>query len=215
MNLGDFKDQLKSAIKRGDSYDDRLDGFIRRAARWIEQNYTLQYMRRRFRLVSVVGDDTIDLPPNVPIKSIEYLRFDGTDGTRYEMTKGDLSDGNIEWTQADRYSSWPSNRDIMPSHFYLDGVRALVFNRSFTEVLNGQGIMAQYSDFPRKDNQTHWLLQNAEGLMLRQALLEFLVDARDDRGAQAVMLKRQEDIQVLLNADYELRHTGQDLSLGG
>lgn len=213
MNLGDFKDQLRAAIKRGDSYDDRLDGFVRRAARWIEQNHTLQYMRRRFRVKSVAGDEVVDLPPNVPIKSIEYLRFEGSDGSRYEMQKGDLSDATIEWVQSDRYSAWPSNRAIMPSHFYLDGVVSLIFNRPFAEVLDGVGTMAQYSDFPRQNNQTHWLLQNAEGLMLRQSLLEFMVDARDDRGAQAVIMKRQEDIQALMNADHELRYTGQDLSL--
>lgn len=215
MNLGDFKDELKVAIKRGDSYDDRLDGFVRRAARWIEQNYTLQYMKRRFTLKSVEGEEVIDLPQNVPLKGVLYLRFDGSDGSRYEMTKGDLSDTNIEWTQSDRYSAWPSNRAIMPSHFYLDGVISLVFNRPFSEVMDGQGIMAKYSDFPKAANQTHWLLQNAEGLLLRQAMLEFMVDTRDDRGFQAVYAKREEDIKSLMNAEFETQYTGQDLSLGG
>lgn len=215
MNLGDFKSLLRDAIKRGDSYDSQLDGFARRAARWIEQNHTLQYMRRRIVLTSVQGDIVIPLPTNVSIKSLEYLRFAGTDGTRIECHKGELSDPDIEWTTA-RYGTpeWPSNsRAGLPSRFYLDGVESLVFDRAWPEELEGQGIMARYSDFPRSDNHTHWLLVNAEGLMLRQALIEFLTIARDDRGYTVALAQREQDIKALLNADYETRYTGQDLDL--
>jgi hypothetical protein len=212
MNLGEFKVELKAEIKRGDSYDLRLDGLTRRAARWIEQNYTFQYMRRRFEVDSVEAEATIDLPANVPIKAIEYLRFDGTDGTRYEVSKGDLSDD--EWkSPVDRYGeNWRVNLN-MPTLFYLDGADSLVFNRVFPAALVGQGIMARYTDFPRENNQTHWLLQNAEGLLLRQALLEFMVSERDDRGFQAVAAKRQEDIKALIDADFHTRWTGQDVQL--
>jgi hypothetical protein len=88
MNLGDFQAELKAEIKRGDSYDARLPNLIRRAARWIEQNYTFQYMRRRFEVDTAAGENVIGLPANVPIKSIIYLRFDAPDGTRYEVAEG-------------------------------------------------------------------------------------------------------------------------------
>lgn len=212
MNLGDFKVELKAEVKRGDSYDSRLDALIRRAARWIEQNYTFQYMRRRFEVDSVASEAIVDLPANVPIKAIEYLRFDGTDGTRYEISKGELSDD--EWkAPVDRYGEIWGSSLRMPTLFYLDGTDSLVFNRVFPEALTGQGIMARYTDFPRESNQTHWLLQNAEGLLLRQAVLEFMVSERDDRGFQAVAAKRQEDIKALIDADYSTRWTGQDVQL--
>lgn len=212
MNLGEFKAELKAEIKRGDSYDSRLDGLIRRSARWIEQNYTFQYMRRRFEVDSVATEATIDLPANVPIKAIEYLRFDGTDGTRYEVTKGELSDA--EWTPiVDRYGErWGATVSI-PTLFYLDGTDSLVFNRAFPEAMTGQGIMARYTDFPKDANQTHWLLINAEGLLLRQALVEFMVSERDDRGFQAISAKRAEDVKALLDADYHTRWVGQDVQL--
>jgi hypothetical protein len=169
-------------------------------------------MRRRFEVDSVEAEATIDLPATVPIKAIEYLRFDGTDGTRYEVSKGDLSDD--EWkSPVDRYGeNWRVNLN-MPTLFYLDGADSLVFNRVFPAALVGQGIMARYTDFPRENNQTHWLLQNAEGLLLRQALLEFMVSERDDRGFQAVAAKRQEDIKALIDADFHTRWTGQDVQL--
>lgn len=213
MNLGEFKTELRAAMKRGASFDDRLGGFTRRAARWIEQNYTLQYMRRRILVQSEAANDTILLPTNVPIKSVEYIRFEGTDGTRIECSKGDLADPAVNWNTLSRYSAWPTNT-LFPTRFYLDGLEALVFDRAFPEALAGQGIMSRYSDFPMADNQTHWLLLNAEGLMLRQALLEFLTDARDERGYAIAKAQREEDIRALLNADYEARYTGQDLQLG-
>lgn len=213
MTLGEFKSLLRDAIKRGNSFDSQLNGFARRAARWVEQNHTLHYMRRRFTLLSVAGENTIVMPTNVPVKSIEYLRFDATDGTRYEMTKGDLSDPSTSWVTPDRYAAWPQYTTV-PTHFYLDGNYALIFNHAFPEALTGQGIMARFSDFPTAENQTHWLLQYAEGLMLRQSMLEFMTDVRDDRGFQATMMKRQEDIQALMNADHEARWTGQSISWG-
>lgn len=213
MNLGDFKSELRSSIKRGSAYDDRLGGFARRAARWIEQNYTLQYMRRRILVTSEATKDVILLPTNVPIKSVEYIRFEGTDGTRYECTKGELSDPEIQWTRNMHLTEWTRNM-WTPSRFFLDGMEALVFDAPFPESLNGQGMMARYSDFPTADHQTHWLLIHAEGLLLRQATIEFLVDARDDRGAMAAKQQRDEDIKALMNADFEARYTGQDLQLG-
>jgi hypothetical protein len=95
--------------------------------------------------------------------------------------------------------------------FILDGVENLVFNRPFQEVITGQGMMARYSDFPKQPNQTHWLLQNAEGLMLRQSLLEFMTSERDDRGFQAVSMKRAEDVKALMDADFEITYTGTDI----
>jgi hypothetical protein len=211
MNLGDFQAELKAEIKRGDSYDARLPNLIRRAARWVEQNYTFQYMRRRFEVDTAAGENVIGLPANVPIKSIIYLRFDAPDGTRYEVRKGDLSDE--EWTGPIlRYESiWAGKVSTFPTLFYLDGVENLVFNRPFQEVITGQGMMVRYSDFPKQPNQTHWLLQNAEGLMLRQSLLEFMTSERDDRGFQAVSMKRAEDVKALMDADFEITYTGTDI----
>lgn len=213
MILGDFKTELRGALKVGTSLDDRLDSFIRRAVRWIEQNHTLQYMRRRLTVQSVAGDLTIGLPANVPIKAIEYLRFETAAGTRIECEKGELSDPEIEWTIVDRYSAWPS-QTMNPSHFYLDGVETLVFNRVWQESLPGVGTIARYSDFPKLDNQTHWLLRHAEGLLLRQSMIEALLDRRDSRAAESYVAKREEDIRALMNADFQARYAGQDLSGG-
>jgi hypothetical protein len=211
VNLGDFKSELRDKIKKGDSFDEKLGGYSRRAARWIEQNQTLQYMRRRVELDATAGEVVIPLPTNMPIKAVEYIRFTAADGTRLECQKGELSDPEIEWHTSSRYSS---SGTLNPSHFYLDGVEALIFNQTFPVNMTGVGIVARYSDFPMRDNETHWLLNNAEGLMLRQAMIEYMTDARDDRGYQSYILQREQDLKVLLTADYEMRYAGQDLQLG-
>lgn len=210
MILGEFKEELRGAMKVGTSLDTRLDGFIRRAARWIEQNHTLQYMRRRFTVESVAGDMTLPLPPNVPIKAVEYLRFETPAGTWLECQKAEVSDPQKDWSHVDRYTAWPT-RAVNPTHFYMDGVETLVFNRPWQESLPGVGILARYSDFPRQDNQTHWLLNFAEGLLLRQTMIEVLLDRRDSRAAESFVAKREEDIRALLNADYQMRFAGQEL----
>lgn len=211
MNLGEFKSLLRDAIKRGDSYDSQLDGLIRRAARWIEQNYTMQYMRRLVRVQSVAGSDTILLPTNVPVKSLNFLRFIGGDRI-YVCRKSTLENQDTCGPWLDRYGDWPeTSKALFPTEFYMDGVESIVFNRAFSEVLPGEGLLIRYTDFPTEDSQTHWLLQYAEGLLLRQALVEFMVLARDDRGYTVAKLQREEDIKALMNADFDAQFTGQDL----
>lgn len=208
-----FKDELRAEIKRGTSYDARMDGLIRRGARWIEQNYTFQYMRKRIRVDSQVGDETIPLPTNVPLKSLEFLRFIAADGTVLVCTKGELSDPEEQWGPLGRYDPWPVAQTQFPSRFYLDGVTHAVFNRTFQEALAGEGIMSIYSDLPLSPDQSHWLLNNAEGLLLRQCMVEFMTSERDDRGMAALVQKRQEDCKALIMADASVRYTGQDLGL--
>jgi len=55
------------------------------------------------------------------------------------------------------------------------------------------------------------VLQYAEGLLLRQALVEFMTHARDDRGYTVAKLQREEDIKALMNADFDAQFVGQDI----
>jgi hypothetical protein len=220
MNLGEFYDQLRFMIKRGSSLDGQLPGYVRRAARFLEQNYTLQYMRRRFEVTSEIGTNRIALPPNVPIKTIENLRFLGSDGTEYPVNKGSMNDSALRAFYPAYPSSFSSRYDPgvgwvgMPTVYYLDGVSALVFNQNFLESLTGEGIMVRYSEWPTADDQTHWLLENAEGLLLRQSMKEYFLATRDDRGQAGNDAQWQQDLKAMLNADYEMRYAGADLSSG-
>lgn len=205
MQLGEFKTEVKAALKRGDAFDDQIPGFIRRAARWVEQNYTLQYMRKQ-AVLDVEGDSPeVDLPEGLPIKTVEYVTFPtlfGRGDRIHTARKGELSD--MEWGQQTGYA---------PELFYLDGVERLVFNGLFGTDVQGVAMIVRYSDWPNKDGLTHWLLQNAESLMLTQTLIEASVVTRDQRTWEMLRQQRDEQIRVLLSADYEMRYAGQDIVL--
>jgi hypothetical protein len=40
-----------------------------------------------------------------------------------------------------------------------------------------------------------------------------VVNTRDERSYQMYMTQREDQMRVMLNADYETRYTGQDISL--
>lgn len=210
MKIGEFKATLRQQLKKDDALDDRLDGYMRRAARWIEQNYTLQYMRRRFQLDINAGDELIEFPAGTAIKTIESMKLFFADGTSLPCNKIDFADienipGEEGWGV---YQNWN-----YPRQFYLDGDNGIVFNGVPAGPATARGIMVRYSDWPVGDEKTHWLINNAEGLMLRQSCLEAALDTRDTRFLNDIRNQRNEDITVLLNADTSARFTGQDIVL--
>jgi hypothetical protein len=200
LTVGDFKDELRAALKRGSAFDDRLGGYMRRAAQWIESNYTLQYMRRRLEITLDAGSNSVPFPPGC--KTIEVIKWVGVDSTydRCDKTTLDL-------IQRVPYEG------LVPSQFYLDGMVEIVFNGTAASDLDGIAMAAMYSNFPRDDDDSHWLLTNAEELMLVQCVLSASVINRDDRTYQMMLSRRDEAIQVLQNADYEATFTGQDIFL--
>jgi hypothetical protein len=103
----------------------------------------------------------------------------------------------------------------VPGEFYLDGTNTLVFPFAYSgaESLVGTGILARYSDFPLEDDESHWLLDNGEAVLLVQSMLELGIISRDDRTYAMFDGHFQKHITVMLNADTEAVYTGQDISL--
>jgi hypothetical protein len=209
MNVGEFKTMLRDSHKRGTSLDSQLNNFLRRASRWIEQNYSLFYMRRRIHLTSTAGEDTIILPTSIAIKSIALLRYRNADGTLGKINKIDMEDE--DWVPGQTAYGIPSS--TIPSAFSLNGSEELIFNARFSNSVDLEGIMIRYTDWPQDDDKTHWLLNNAEGLMLRQSMIEVSTYTRNADAYAVFLRQREEDVKVLLNADYEARYAGQDIFL--
>ena len=200
MNLGDFKSLLRRSHKRGSALDNDLDGAIRRAARWIEANHTLHYMKQRFQVTVTQGTDEVELP-KIGIKAILSLRYRELINRRIVH----LSKTTLEAVHP---------VDDLPSEFYLDGAYTIVFNGSFQEDFELIGRMSRYSDWPKKETDTHWLLDNAESLMLTQTMLELGLISRDERSYGMFMQNRDQQIRTLINADYEAEYAGQDIAFG-
>lgn len=200
MTLGEFEDQVRASAKRGTALDAQLPGFIRRAARWIEQNYTLSYMRRRITLSVAVGEQQIPLPAG-NFKELGPIVFAWSGGTSF-VNKVDLESLTV------------SEQIVFPTQYAVQGASDLIFNMPFSEAAIGAMVLVQYSDWPLAPNQTHWLLNNAEQLMLVQTMLNIMVDLRNDQGYQAVMNSRNEAVKALLDADYATRYGGQTIYSG-
>lgn len=206
MNLGEFKDLVRAQAKRGSAIDPQLDGFIRRAARWVEQNYTFQYMRTRATLTATTGLDAIALPQGTPIKGLSSVRFNWTRGF-LDVAKVDLD----VLEAAEIWDRYPTSAPVFPTQFALNGGDELLFNAKFPEDCVGVLTLVRYSTWPKGDDQTHWLLQNAEALLLTQTMIEFMVDQRNDQGYAAVRSHRDEAVRALINADFETRYSSQDI----
>lgn len=209
MTQGDFKEILRRAHKRGTSLDDALGGAIRRAASWIEKNYTLQYMRRRFELELESGDTEVDVP-DVRMKAfITPIRWNAQDrhGKYIKCSKVNFEDEDFS---LDRSTS------TVPTGFYLDGVEKIIFTSAYSgdAPLLGQGFLSRFSDLPIEDDESHWLFEHAESPMIVQCMLELgVVDTRDERTYSMYLKHREDQMKVLMNADYETQYSGADISL--
>jgi hypothetical protein len=196
--VGEFKSELRTALKRGPSLDALLGGYMRRASQWIEQNYTLQYMRRRFDLRLEAGTDSIPMPRRC--KSVEVIKWTGVPMDYVTCSKRTFE-------MIDRVP----HATVVPQQFYLDGQAEIVFNGKASGDLVGVGIAVLYSDFPADDRDSHWLIVNAEELFLTQCIIGSSILNRDERTFAMMKVQRDELIKVMLNADYEAVYTGMDL----
>lgn len=201
LTVGDFKDRLRRAHKRGSALDNDLDAAMRSAAHWIEMNTTLQYMKQRFELLVEPETDFVEAP-NVGIKAILTVRY------KYVL---DAWGKPIKLNKVSQESMCYSPASV-PDEFYLDGATTLVFNGKFQENFELVGMLARYTDWPKRDNDTHWLLNNAESLLLTQSMLELgVINTRDERTYQMYLSHRQDQMTVLQNADFETQYAGQDI----
>lgn len=200
MTVGEFKQMLRRAHKRGSALDNELDGAMRRAAQWIEANKTLQYMRQRFELFVEPNTNYAEIP-DVGVKAILNLQY------------RDVLDYDDRPLKVNKVTQASMNYDIsdLPNEFYLDGQRTLIFNGTFLERHDFVGMLARFSDWPKRDNDTHFLLNNAESLMLTQSMLELGLFSRDSREYQIYSSHRQDQMTVLQNADDEAQYAGASI----
>lgn len=202
LTVGDFYTDLRAMLKRGTSLDAELPGACRRAVRWIEQNHSLEYMRRRL-VVDVAGGATIVALPSASYKAILSLGY-RADGDWIGLTRRDFDTASR--------NDWGTPTG--PRLYQLDGGSNLVLDVAPSTDLTLRGWWSLYSDWPSVPEASHWLLANAETLLRSQVMLEFALFNRDERSAALFSGMREEQIKVLQNAEYEARYANQDIVLG-
>lgn len=175
MNLGEFKQQLKDNIRRGDSLDAVIPGFIRQAALWLERNRTMNYMRKFAEIT--IDPDVDDAPRYVSledtrIKSIQFFRWTGQAGITAD-------DNGYLYMQMKDPRDFPQLTTGIPAFYYPNGVSSMVLSATPDQVLNGELWCARYSAWPTADSATHWLMDNAEDVLEARAMMNMAKHARD------------------------------------
>lgn len=199
MNLGEFHEMISQNIRRGDAVDAFIPGFVRKGARWIERNHTLQYMRK-FATVLIDPEDEdaryISLL-DTQIKSVEMLRWIGDDGSYAYATLRDPRD----------YSELVEGT---PEGYWLDGVSRIVLNTTPDEEITGELMVTRYTSWPTATSATHWLIDNAEDILEAQAMINFGKHARDAELMAFWKSIRDEAIMGLYAAEREFQDSNVD-----
>lgn len=191
MNLTDFTALVKDTAKRGNTLDSYIPIGIRQAVRWLERNYSLQYMKK---FASFTLDPNSAQPraislPNARVKQIEFIRFVNSDGSYAYPQKVDAQDSG-------------ALTEGMPSAFWLDGIDYIWWNATPTEETSGEIKYIQYTDWSSLTGTDEpWILANADDLVLYQSMLQLSPFIRDPNLQTMFKPLRDEAIRTLLLAD--------------
>lgn len=198
MNLGEFHTEVESCLARGSSLTAVVPGYVRRAARWLERNYTFQYMKQFLDLY--IDLDVASTPRYIELgigapKKISFLRW--------RLSTGEYQ--NLERVEPEDLTALTTGT---PDGFWLDGIRRLVLNKTPDENLTGELRIDRYTPWPTQLTFQHWLLDQAEDVLLAQTLVLMAPRLRDPRMVQTYEKMRDEGLKTLLLAEDELQYGG-------
>lgn len=169
MTLAEFQALVRDTAKRGTTLDTFLPSAIRQAVAWIERNYSYPYMKR---YSTFVLDPTSPEPraislPNDRLKKLVTLRLTDSTGKWYNLTQ--VEPQAIPEIGAGR-----------PCAFWLDGLDFIWFDSIVEEETQGEIVYVERTLWSALgDDDTHWLLNHAEDLLLYQSMLQISPYMRD------------------------------------
>ena len=203
MNLGEFHALVSRSLNRGTSQDANIPTSVRQAVRWIERNYTFQYMKR---WVEGSINVTVDNPYIITLyelrpKAIEAFRLIDPETGRFRDLK------RIDPKQR-------TSRIVgTPSGYWLDGVNSIILDAIPEQNLSYEMHLTQYTALPTDTDFVHWLFDNAEDLLLFCTLWYLSISLRDDRMATSYKLFRDEAIKTLDIAEQDIQFNDRDATM--
>lgn len=163
--LGEFHTLVSDALKRGTSVDSLIAKRVEMAARWLERNYTFQYMHqwRTLEIDSAATYPHIISLYDLEVKSVKLLRrrITGDDGT-YRFNRPLLQ------VRPEDRETRPTGE---PESYWLNGVSSIVLNRVPDEDMTFEAHLVQFTKWQSSTSWTHWLLDNATHLLLCRTLM--------------------------------------------
>lgn len=210
LSLGDFHTMAAEETSQASLVANRVVSATRQAARWIERNAEMQYMRR---FVTFTVDASAEYPRTLPLPGKPDTDGDSMGFRSFGFVRFVLSDGSFH------YLNYVDPRDVTaveskrPTGFWMDGVDYLWFDNTPPEDYEGELYYVKYSAWPTDTSSTHWLLNNAEDVILGQTLI-FLGSYLNEPEIKAHgMEMRTEGLATLLTADADLRSAHKDYQM--
>ncbi len=191
--------------------DDRMDAFIpaatRQAARWIERNQTIRYMKRTELYNKTGGTDnvlSIGAAGNVKgLDAVAIYEENNYDNLIAELDHEDLI--NTQTADEGVPSAFDYRTIILASdtdpaddaepEIILDIVPAINYSFAVNTV--------RYSTWPTSLTVTHWLLENAEDILLARTCIQLGPIAREPEITQFYSPLLNDGLQTLLSAEQE------------
>lgn len=198
MILSELHTEISRAIARGTAYDGRIPAYARMAARYIERNYTFQYMNilATFEIdKDAVEPRLITLPTRMKKDTLVRLVLD--DGSYQNLQKIDPQQQHLLETVDP------------PTGYFLSGDDRIWLAQIPQEDYDAEIFYTRYTTWPTALDGTNWLLTNAEDVLIAQSMV-FLAPLLRDPDALGLW-KGMLDMAMksLLDADLELEFSNK------
>lgn len=202
--ISEIESTIRSAVARGNTVDTEISDALRRAHKWIEDNYTFQYMQRFVKFTLNEGLASIPLPSNP--KHFEWIR-----------TKPSFTNDKRPLTYLVRIDpvEIKSTERGEPQGWWLDGNDFIRFDREADQDYDLEMLYAQHTDFQNLGgSDATWLTENAEELLVAQTMLHLAPILRDPQLQEMWAPQRDRAIQGLLRAQEQMEWEGSNLKMG-
>lgn len=198
VDVSEFYSRTSAMINRGTTYDSLLPQFTSMALRFLEQNYSLEYMLTTDEDFHKLQADVqeYDFPENV--KKIKLWRVTKSDGTFIDLEQVDPRDlGN---TNDPDYTG-----SMVPSSFYQKGRDSLVLNVAPTEAYNTVSLFYyEYTDWADVElGDSPWMVVNGESLLLAQTVIFLGPRLRDPRLMELMKDMKETSIRTMALSEEE------------
>lgn len=187
--LSDLVTEVDSYLNRGDLYDANIKDELRRAVRQLERKYDFAYMHDRSQSISVVADTRAYAWGITPtIKKLNYAWREDADGKTIKIPV-------IEQPQL-----WQTEA-AYPQGLIINGRTGIVFDNTPSTAFTLYLDLFLFSTWSDDDASEHWLFDNADEVLIHQAIKRLAVRDDDDELFQKHQALEAEALDLLIEAD--------------
>ena len=194
ITVGDFYEDLRVVLARGATTDERLKVWSRVALRFLEREFTFDYMRNMYFLIPQIGAKLFNFAtqvPPIPLKEIEAIGYYGQDGGMIPFKRR-----NVESRAGMRGSQILTYRTQQTSIIF----EGKTVPPGMTEETASYPIEIHnsiFTEWPTDENASHPILDICDDLMKYQVLLGSTPSLRKQSELQGWKFMRDEAITGL------------------